>query len=186
MANTYSKDDVDRAYAAGVANAEKLWRTYLISMLDEGALKVRCFECQKCGERYRIDPDVQYPRVVLCPRCTSAASGAIGICQKVDRVVTVSQYQVDNMRQAINAIIDPLMTLQAVFHSSPAAKGLTVDQARQLPAYQRFQQTLEFARKLKDSGWDVNKIVDSLPVDDATEKKVSLERYDHIKEADCV
>lgn len=185
MANTYSKEDVDRAYANGVANAEKLWQSFVLSMLDEGSVRVQCFECQKCGERYRIDPDVVYPKVVLCPSCSRHRSDAVGICHKVDRRVTMTQYELTAMEQAMRKMIDPLVTLRQVFQTSPAAQGLTMEQARQLPQYQALMKALDETQAMQSSGWDMRKVVTTLTADGGTSGLTPLDRYDSSKPVTC-
>lgn len=186
MANTYTKEDVDRAYAAGVANAEKLWQSYLLNMLDEGSIKVHCFECQKCGERYRIDPAVAYPKIVLCPSCARHRSDVIGICNKVERRVSVTQYQLTAMQSAVSNLVDPLVTLREVFETSPAAQGLTMEQAQQLPQYQKLMRALTYTQELNASGWDMHKLAEIMPADSGVGGKTPLDRYDSAKPVDCV
>lgn len=185
MPENYTKEDVDQAYRAGVISAEKLWQSFLLNMLDEGAVQIQCLECQKCGERYRLDPDVTYPRVILCPSCNRYRSDVVGICQKVTRRVAVTQYQLNTMQAVMDKMIDPLVTLRTVFQTSDAAKGLTMEQATQLPQYRELMDALTETEALRASGWDPHRLVKALSASDATSGIVPLERYDSAKPVTC-
>ena len=185
MPNAYSKEDVDRAYAAGVANAEKLWQSFVLSMLDEGSVRVQCFECQKCQERYRIDPDVDYPEVILCPSCIKHRCDGVGVCHKVDRRALMTQYELTAMEAAMEKIIDPLVILRQMFQTSPAAQGLTIQQVQQLPQYQALMRALAEVQAMQSYGWDMPTFVEILLADGGVPRLTPLGRYDPLKPVTC-
>jgi hypothetical protein len=59
---TYTKADVDEAFAQGVAHSEKLWQQIVPKLMDEGSFEVTALVCQKCGSRYQHKPEQKMPQ----------------------------------------------------------------------------------------------------------------------------
>lgn len=178
---SYTKEDVDRAYAAGVQTAEKLWQSYLLNMLDEGAITVKALECQKCGERYRFDPDATYPTQIVCPYCVKSSSNSIGLCTKVSRRVTISRQHVATMKSAVSLLLGPLHTFRELFRETGTPRTLTMQEVTQLDVYQQLMARADDLTNLVDSGWDSLRASKLIEPNGGPVVSAALERYDATK-----
>lgn len=177
---TYTKADVDEAFAQGVAHSEKLWQQIVPKLMDEGSFEVTALVCQKCGSRYQHKPEQKMPKVVLCPSCMRYNNSEIGVCRVETRRVGASNQEVRVMQNALMSLMDPLITLREVLHSGGAAGRLTASEALQLPQAQRLLANLQSVETLRAGGWRAGVTYQAYPDDPTEEVLVSqpaLTRY---------
>lgn len=177
MPETYTKEDLDRAYQAGVANSEKLWRSLLLNMLDSGSVEMSYLKCNKCHSRFRIEPDKTYPTRVVCPVCVREGYSEIGTCSVERRRTEITAYEVRNISNAVEGLLNPLVTFQKTMEESPAAQGMTMAQATQLPTYRALIAQAGHLRQIMESGWKTGVETHKLTDSDLKFRPEGLERY---------